>query len=381
MTTRKWRISPHPDHPHTRLEQLATLANVRITRDRLRIPCPAHGGTNSNLALWVNQGGIAARCHSAGCSYADIAKAIEDRYGISINPRRYHDNPTTLTPRPTNARRTPGPGPNAQDLRPHAINLWRRSVPIPKSSEHPARKWLADRNLWRPELPLPGPVRWISAEHLNHDYPGAGAIISIAAQPTAWTQAWPNLPEPSCIHLVFVARDGSPAMDRGLNKRTYAARQDAVVVLGCPLLEQTTAPVEVAEGLADALALAARSPAPAVATLGTSGMSSTIIAEWLATSPATRVWADRDEAKAGRAPPGQRHGRELMRLVNDAGGNATALHTPSPHKDPAAAAAAMGFNDPGPAWREYARTLSETMACPRWEIARQAIAIYAEEAR
>ena len=135
MTTRKWRISPHPDHPHTRLEQLATLANVRITRDRLRIPCPAHGGTNSNLALWVNQGGIAARCHSAGCSYADIAKAIEDRYGISINPRRYHDNPTTLTPRPTNARRTPGPGPNAQDLRPHAINLWRRSVPIPG---HPA---------------------------------------------------------------------------------------------------------------------------------------------------------------------------------------------------------------------------------------------------
>ena len=224
-------------------------------------------------------------------------------------------------------------------------------------------------------------MRWISAEHLNHDYPGAGAIISIAAQPTAWTQAWPNLPEPSCIHLVFVAQDGSPAMDRGLNKRTYAAVQDAVVVLGCPLLEQTTAPVEVAEGLADALALAARSPAPAVATLGTSGMNSAIIADWLATSPATRVWADRDEAKAGRAPPGQRYGRDLMRLVNDAGGNATALHTPSPHKDPAAAAASMGFNDPGPAWREYARTLSETMACPRWEIARQAIAIYAEEAR
>ena len=374
------RTSPHTQSPHTTLDHLAALTQSRITRDRLRIPCPAHDGTNSNLALWVNQGGIAARCHSAGCSYADIAKAIEDRYGISINPRQYHDNPTPLAPRPTNARRTPGPGPNAQDLRPHAINLWRRSVPIPKSSEHPARKWLANRNLWRPELPLPGPVRWISAEHLNHDYPGAGAIISIAAQPTAWTQAWPNLPEPSCIHLVFVARDGSPAMDRGLNKRTYAAVQDAVVVLGCPLLEQTTAPVEVAEGLADALALAARSPAPAVATLGTSGMSSTIIADWLATSPVTQVWADRDEAKAGRAPPGQRYGRELMRLVNDAGGNATALHTPSPHKDPAAAAASMGFNDPGPAWREYARTLSETMACPRWEIARQAIAICAEEA-
>ena len=380
MTPRTSRISPHAESPHTTLDHLAALTQSRISSGYLRVPCPAHDGTNSNLAIWVNGDGIAARCHSAGCSYADIAKAIEDRYGISINPRRYHDNPTALAPRPTNARRTPGPGPNAQDLRPHAINLWRRSVPIPKSSEHPARQWLANRHLWRPELPLPAPVRWIGAEHLRREFQGAGAIIAIAAQPTSWTQAWPNLPEPSCIHLVYVARDGSPAMDRGLNKRTYAAVQDAVVVLGCPLLEQTTAPVEVAEGLADALALASRSPAPAVATLGTSGMNSAIIANWLATSPATRVWADRDEAKAGRAPPGQRHGRELMRLVNDAGGNAIALHTPSPHKDPAAAAASMGFNDPGPAWREYARTLSETTACPRWEIARQAIAICAEEA-
>ena len=352
------RTSPHVESPHTTLDHLATLTQSRISSGYLRIPCPAHGGTNSNLALWVNQGGIAARCHSAGCSYADIAKAIEDRYGISINPRRYHDNPTALGPRPTNARRTPGPLAPLSPHRPSPLN-------IPPGSGLPTA-------IWRPELPLPGPVRWIGAEHLRR------------ARQRGRSSPWPTAiygprPELSCIHLVFVAGDGSPAMDRGLNKRTYAAVQDAVVVLGCPLLEQTTAPVEVAEGLADALALASRSPAPAVATLGTSGMNSAIIAEWLATSPATRVWADRDEAKAGRAPPGQRYGRELMRLVNDAGGNATALHTPSPHKDPAAAAASMGFNDPGPAWREYARTLSETTACPRWEIARQAIAICAEE--
>ena len=375
MTTRKWRTSPHPEHPQTRLEQLATLANTRITRDRLRIPCPAHGGTNPNLELKVAGNRISAVCFSQSCSYREIAQATLAKFGISIG--RGHNEEKTLA---RTERRPASPKRVHHDLRTYALNLWRLSIPIPKSSGHPARKWLANRNLWRPELPLPGPVRWIGAEHLNHDYPGAGAIISIAAQPTAWTQAWPNLPEPSCIHLVFVAGDGRPAVDRGLNKRTYAALQDAVVVLGCPLLEQTIAPVDVAEGLADALALASRSPAPAVATLGTSGMNSATIADWLATSPATRVWADRDEAKAGRAPPGQRHGRELMRLVNDAGGNATALHTPSPHKDPAAAAASMGFNDPGPAWREYARTLSETTACPRWEIARQAIAICAEEA-
>ena len=203
----------------------------------------------------------------------------------------------------------------------------------------------------------------------------------MAAPPDAWTTSWPGLPDLSSAHLVYVDETGSPAVDRGLTKRTYAAVQDAVVALGCPLLEQTMAPVDVAEGLADALALAARSPAPAVATLGTSGMSSAIIAQWLATSPDTRVWADRDETREGRAPPGQRYGRGLVRLVNDAGGSATALHTPSPHKDPADVAAYIGFNDPGPAWPEYARTLSETTAWPRWEIARQAMAMCAEEAR
>ena len=378
MTPRASRISPHTESPHTTLDHLAALINSRISSGYLRIPCPAHSGTNPNLALWVNDGGIAARCHSAGCSYADIAAAILDRYGTSINRRGYQSSPSPVGTSAPSARRTTGPGPTGQDLRPHALRLWRHSVPISNSPDHPARMWLANRHLWRPELPLPGPVRWTGAEHLHREFQGAGAIITMAAPPSAWRTSWPSLPDLSSVHLVYVARDGSPAMDRGLTKRTYAAAQDAVVVLGCPLLEDAAAPVDIAEGLADALALAARSPAPAVATLGTSGMSSTIIADWLATSPSARVWADRDEAKAGRAPQGQRHGRELVRMVNSAGGNATALHTPSPHKDPAAAAAAMGLAGPDPAWTEYARTLAETTDWPRWEIARQAMAMCAE---
>ena len=308
------RISPHTQSPHTTIDYLAALTNCRISSGYLRIPCPAHGGTNTNLALWVNGDGIAARCHSAGCSYADIAKAIENRYGISINPRRYHDNPSPLATRVMSTSRTSEPSPNAQDLRPYALRLWHRSVPIPNSRDHPARMWLAARQLWRPELPVPGSVRWIDAEHLSREFQGAGAIIAMAAPPSAWLTSWSGLPELSSVHLAYVAGDGRPAVDRGLTKRGYAPAQDAVVVLGCPLLEQTMAPVDVAEGLADALALAARSPAPAVATLGTSGMRSVIIADWLATSPDTRVWADRDQAKEGRAAPGRRYGRELVRL-------------------------------------------------------------------
>ena len=379
MTPRTSRISPHTQSPHTLLDYLAALANCRISSGYLRIPCPAHSGTNPNLALWVNDDGIAARCHSAGCSYTDIAQAIETRYGISINPRRYDKNPITVATNMVNTRRPPEPGRQAQDLHHYALRLWQRSVPIPNSPDCPAQMWLASRHLWRPELPLPMAVRWIGAEHLHREFQGTGAIIAMAAPPDAWTTSWPGLPDLSSVQLVYVDTDGSPAVDRGLTKRTYAPARDSVVVLGCPLLNQATGPVDVAEGLADALALAARNPAPAVATLGTAGMRSSTIAQWLAKSPVTRVWADRDESKAGRAPPRQRHGRELVRLVNDNGGHATALHTPSPHKDPAAAAADLGFTDPDPAWVEYARTLADMQPdWPRWEIARQAVAMCAE---
>ena len=377
MTTRTWRIPPHTESPHTRLDRLATMANARITRDRLRIPCPAHGGTNPNLELKVASDRIAAVCYSQGCSYADIAKAIEAKYGISIGRgnRSEQLHAARAEQRPTSPRET-------QDLRPYALHLWQNSLPIPKPPEHPARQWLAARHLWRPELPLPSGVRWIDARHLHQHFDGAGAVIAIAAAPAAWPKAWPNLPDLTSVQLVYVAEDGTPARDRGLTKRTYAGTHDTVIVLGCPLLDQATAPVDVAEGLADALALASRSPAPAVATLGTAAMSSSSIAEWLATSPATRVWADRDKSKAGRAPPGQRHGRQLVRLINEAGGNAEAVHVPAPQKDPAEAAAAMGFNNLDPAWIDYAKTLTEIQPdWPRWELARQATAMCATEGR
>lgn len=371
-TARHTRHSVY-DSPHLVLEHLAAVAKARRTGRYLRIPCPAHGGINPNLSLWVNDDSIGAKCHSAGCSYADITAAIADRFGISIT-RSQHER--WAKPLSSNVTTTSTTTSSPSDFRSHALRLWRQSIPIPKSPDHPARKWLDTRHLWRPELPLPSAVRWTNAQHLHRDFKGPGAIVALAAPPAAWLRAWPSLPKATCVQLVFVAVDGNPAMDRGLTKRTYAGTQDAVVVLGCPQLDQAAAPVNVAEGLADALALAARSQGPAVATLGTSGMTSEVIAGWLATSPATRVWADRDEAKEGRAPPGQRYGRQLLRLIQAAGGDAEAVHAPTPHKDPAAAAAVMGFNDLDPSWTEYARTLAEMQPnWPRWEVARQATAM------
>ena len=69
-------------------------------------------------------------------------------------------------------------------------HLWRSSQTIPTDPGHPARRWLARRNLWRPDLPLPAAVRWLPDYDRRHT--GAGALVAVAAPPAAWLAAWPN---------------------------------------------------------------------------------------------------------------------------------------------------------------------------------------------
>ena len=49
-------------------------------------------------------------------------------------------------------------------LRELARKKWASAAPIPTDSKHPARRWLAARHLWRPDLQLPPSVRWLQAE-------------------------------------------------------------------------------------------------------------------------------------------------------------------------------------------------------------------------
>ena len=62
-----------------------------------------------------------------------------------------------LPPKPPSAKK---PG-DKQRLGRFAQDLWAHSEVIPAASDHPARRWVANRNLWRMELPLPSSVRWI----------------------------------------------------------------------------------------------------------------------------------------------------------------------------------------------------------------------------
>ena len=116
MTPRTSHISPHTESSHTILDYLAALTNCQISSGRLRIPCPAHGGTNPNLSIWANGDVAVTRSHSAGCSYADIAAAIKAHYQTPIDRRRYRDNPIPVDTKATGTKRRAKPHPNPPAL-------------------------------------------------------------------------------------------------------------------------------------------------------------------------------------------------------------------------------------------------------------------------
>ena len=202
-----------------------------------------------------------------------------------LRARRLVDTPDSRIPAAaaTNPSRR-GSGETAGDrqtVRRNTAGLWPRPLaalpghphghrtPRPPLAGPPqpvaARPSPARRSLWRPDLPLPAALRWLPDYDRRHT--GAGALIAVAAQPAAWLAAWPNPPQPVALQLVSIDAEGLPALDRladagGLDKRTLGTREGAVVLLGNPAFALAVASVEVAEGLADALALAARADAP-----------------------------------------------------------------------------------------------------------------------
>ena len=72
--------------PQARLEALASATGRPIRDGQLRMPCPVHHGQDDNLVVSVGRDRLLAYCHSADCSYEDIAGAIEAAHGVSIRP-------------------------------------------------------------------------------------------------------------------------------------------------------------------------------------------------------------------------------------------------------------------------------------------------------
>ena len=371
---------------------------------RLRGFCHGSGEKRSSASLVVSDrpgGGLLVHCF-VGCDRKTVITALEQESGQAIWDAWRGAGPSFRTTggtwkgRGTSSGRGGSSSPPARpqtvrngssrrgvDMLAIARSTWDKTRPIPNDPDHPARRWLGNRNLWRPDFPLPGAVRWLpAAEHYQGrgSHTGAGSLVVLAAPPKAWTDAWPALPDPIAVHLIAIGHDGSSALDRpsengGLGKRSVGSTAGLIVVFGNPVLSDATSAVRGAEGVADALALASRSTGPALATLGTSGMADEKdgnFVVWLATSPVgTVIHADADAA-------GEHAARQLRRKLAALDGGHVSAVLPARGNDAAEAAAAIPFAALPQGWEDYAKTLTETTNWPRWEIARQASSMPSE---
>ena len=170
-------------------------------------------------------------------------------------------------------------------------------LPIADAHNHPIRHWMAKRNLWRPELPLPPSLRWIPADApvFRRSHSGIGAIAFPLAPISAWRASYPETPSPTAVQLVCIDPDGERAdyansQGNRVDKPKFGNARLAVWTIG----DVRNDSVSVCEGAADALALAAREPNPVIATLSTPRP----VLDWmnaLSVFDSVTLWPDMDE--------------------------------------------------------------------------------------
>ena len=315
-------------------------------------PCPLCGGEDRFHVREGSKAAIVAGCRR-GCTFEELARAVfSDRrrgtaddsrsgsvhHGQHSDPAHWREDRRRSRQKPRGSPRTapeppdtPSPALTPDEARRDVARLfWDRSVPIPAIPGHPARRWAGRRHLWSPGDRWPDSARWLPPGNGR-----PGAIVALFAPLPDWIAA-PALPAPAGVQLVNVDADGSPATDGGgLGKRSHGRLSGAVCVIGGPLPEAGR--VHVCEGLADALAVAAREDGAALACGGTAGLRR--LADPLAVIglPVT-VW-----------PDGERAGRiaadELTAALRERGAVVSTAAVPD-GEDPASIAGP--FN--GPPW-------------------------------
>ena len=209
-------------------------------------------------------------------------------------------------------------------------SIKRCAVQVDSSAERIIRRWLARRNLWRAELPLPPSIRWIpaSAPVFRGLHQGSGALAIPLAPLDTWIAIYPDTPQPTEVQLINIDGEGNKALDRpadyayrdrvgrlvpspGLDKRNYGRTARAVWCIGDI---RPTGVVAICEGAADGLAIAAREADAAICTL-TTPRPAHAWSEMLSAYPGIVIWADNDPVNKRGERPGIDAGTTLARAL------------------------------------------------------------------
>ena len=353
-----------PRHHDTYAEiaaYLATLPRARRQGSGWRIPCPHHGGPESdaNVHVWPREDGtIGATCFSAGCSYPDILAGLglDTRRGQWTAGRQRsapshartgapegHDQPESTAGEGTDARRPttrPARQPTASDD--YARALWERSSAADGTL---ASRYLAQRRVWPDDVPCPPSVRWLGRAVLSTNVDGkmlaklqrrpafAGLVLAayrLAGEPRAAVEA--------------VEVDAVSACGRLLDprfRRTYGQRRGRAFTARAG----RTGPVHVCEGYLTALALTwlAGRDELVLAAGGTGNLAPVLLAG-IEPPRAVRLYADDDT-------PGRRAAWRMADDLAAAGSDVTVLYAATPD---------------GETGRDCADTLSDLVQATGW---------------
>ena len=253
-----------------------------------------------------------------------------------------------------------------------AAAMWARGTVLQAGVPAALAFWLGARSLWRGDIPLPDPLRWLPGPG------GGGTLLALAAPCGEWRERWPLLPGCRSLQRIPVGGDGAGAGTKKSLGRMYGA----VMVLGDP--GGGAGGALVCEGVADGLALAARYRETVVVVFGTAAMEGAAgngIAAFLAGfEGGVTVWADADQPSGGvdgrprRGPAGSRAAYGLLRAVVDAGGQCRVCQPAGAAKDVAELAGAAGFRELDRrsviAGMQHLR--AQAPGTPQWDLWRQA---------
>lgn len=180
-----------------------------------------------------DDGALGFHCF-VGCDFRAIKRALESETGLPLVSDAGESSPVAPP-------RAGGPS---------------QTVPIADSHPAPVHAWLRRRRIWTRSATIPASLRWLPMDGENGG--AAGAIVYPFAPLDEWLLAWPALPNPVGVQLIYLSAIGLPVRDRGeeaggLFKRSRGSLAGAVCALGDPMPVKG-AGVALCEGLADALA-------------------------------------------------------------------------------------------------------------------------------